>query len=110
MKLQAEQEFDKQWKKERLEIVQRCARQPDTKAQQCQQQLSKLRSQMAGIERELELHKQVEVETLRNLDARMKLLEANRTPAEKQAYDAEIRRGQIAFSRIVPENHPNWRQ
>jgi hypothetical protein len=39
----------------------------------------------------------------------MKLLEANRTPAEKKAYDAEIRCGQMLFSNVVEENSPNWR-
>jgi hypothetical protein len=39
----------------------------------------------------------------------MALREANVTVAEKQARAEETRRGQILFSRIVPENHPDWR-
>ena len=39
----------------------------------------------------------------------MALREANMTAAEKQARAEETRRGQILFSRIVPENHPDWR-
>ena len=68
-----------------------------------------VRARTAEIEMELDLRKQVELEQERNLAARMKLREANRTPAEKKAQAEETRRGQILFSRIVPENHPDWR-
>jgi hypothetical protein len=107
--LEAERIDDRKWKEQRLEIVRRNTRQPETKSQQCRKQLSQLRVNTAEIERELDLRKEVEVESQRNLEARMKLLEASRTPAEKKAYDAEIRRGQLLFSRVVEENSPDWR-
>ena len=62
------------------------------------------------MECELEAIRQAEVESERHLATTMKLRAANRTPAEKKAYDAEIERGQILFSRVVAEAHPDWRQ
>jgi hypothetical protein len=94
---------------ERLEMIRRKTK-PETKSQQCQKKLSQLQAQTAEMERELDLRKRVEVESQRHMTATMKLRAANRTPAEQKAYDAEVRRGQILFANIVPENHPDWRE
>jgi hypothetical protein len=72
--------------------------------------LFQLQAQTAEIERELDLRKQVEVESKRHIAAIMKLQAANRTHAEQKAYEAEIRRGQILFANVVPEAHPDWRE
>jgi hypothetical protein len=109
LQLEADLEFKRKWTTDRQKIVERSVRKPETKSQQCRKQLSQLRANTAEIERELDLRKEVESESRRNLEARMKLLEANRSPEEKKAQAEEIRRGQILFSRIVPENHPDWR-
>ena len=50
---EADCHFAKQWKKERLELVQRKAQRPATKSEECRKQLSQLRSQTVAIEREL---------------------------------------------------------
>jgi hypothetical protein len=109
MKLEGEAlRFEKK-SNERLEMIRRKTR-PETKSQQCQKKLSQLQAQTAEIERELDLRKRVEVESQRHLAATLKLRAANRTPAEQKAYDAEVRKGQILFANIVPENHPDWRE
>jgi hypothetical protein len=106
---EADRHFAKQWKKERQELVLLRTVRPPTKSEQDRKKLSQLRIETATIERELDLRKEVEVESQRNREARLKLLEANRTPEEKRAYDAEIRRGQLLYSRVVEENSPDWR-
>jgi hypothetical protein len=108
--LEAERAADKQWKKERQELVQCRVRQPDSKSQQSQKQLSEIRSQTVAIERELALRKQVEVESKRNRDARLKLLEANMTPAERRARDEDIHKARVLYSKVCPELHPSWRE
>jgi hypothetical protein len=45
----------------------------------------------------------VEAESQGNLVARMKLLEANRTPAERAAADREIHEFQVRYNRLVPK-------
>jgi hypothetical protein len=108
--LEAERDFEKHWRQERLEIVQRNTRQPETKSQQCRKQLSQLRLQTAEVERELDLRKEVEAESQRNLEARMKLREANLTPTERKEREEETLRGRILFSKIIPELSPSWRE
>jgi hypothetical protein len=107
---QAERDWERQEEKQRLEIIRRNAQQPDTRYEQNIKRLSQLRRKTFEIECELKAIRQVEAASERHLAATMKLRAANRTPAEKKAYDAEIRRGQILFSRIVPENHPDDRR
>ena len=58
---------------------------------------------------EPEIGKRLVAAEKRNLEVKMKLRAANRTLAEQKAYDAELRRGQILFANVVPENHPDWR-
>jgi hypothetical protein len=106
---EADLRFEKESNEQQLEMVRRKTR-PETKSQQCQKKLSQLRAQTAEIERELDLRERVEVESQRHLAATLKLRTANRTPAEQKAYDAEVRKGQILFANIVPENHPDWRE
>jgi hypothetical protein len=108
--LEAAQNEERFWHQERLELVERKARQPESKADQCRRQLRDLRAKTNAIEWELDIRYRVELESQRHLKATMALREANMTPAEKQARADETRRGQILFSRIVPENSPDWRQ
>jgi hypothetical protein len=107
--LEAAQNEERQWYQERLELVERKARQPESKADQCRRKLRELRAKTNAIEYELDLRHRVELESQRHLKATMALREANMTVAEKQARAEETRRGQILFSRIVPENSPDWR-
>ena len=84
--------------------------QPETKAEQSRKKLHRLRIHTAKIEMELSLRAQVEVESQRNLEARMKLRDANLTLTERKALEAETREFQIRLSRITsPEQHPDWR-
>jgi hypothetical protein len=108
--LEAEQNEERQWYQERLELVKKKARQPESKADQCRRQLRDLRAKTNAIEWELDLRHWVELESQRHLKATMALREANLTTAEKKARAEEARRGQILLSRIVPENHPDWRE
>ncbi len=71
--------------------------------------MRQLRARTAEIEEELELRTQVEHERERCRKAERALRAANLTMAERKAHDAEIRRGQILFANVVPENHPDWR-
>jgi hypothetical protein len=110
-KLEAEADlaFKTEREAQNLEVVRRNTKQPLTKAEQSRKTLERLRSHTAEIEMELSLRDKVEVESKRNLEARMKLRAANLTPAERKAQAEEIRRGQIAFSHVVAEAHPGWR-
>jgi hypothetical protein len=73
-------------------------------------QLSNLRKQTAEAKFQLELDKQLETESKRCLAATMKLRESRLTAAERKARDEETRRGQILFSRLIPELSPSWRE
>jgi hypothetical protein len=70
LQLEADREFERKWESDRQKIVERNARKPETKSQQCRKQLSQLRLQTAEMERELDLRKEVEAESRRNLEAR----------------------------------------
>lgn len=69
-----------------------------------------LERQTQNVRRELAVRDSLQKASEQYAKAAMELREANLTFEERQAKDAEIRRGQIAFSRIVPENHPDWRE
>ena len=84
--------------------------QTETKAEQNRKKLHRLRARTAEIEYELKLREQVEAEAEKCMKAERALRDANLTIAERKARDAEIRAGQIAFSHVVAENHPDWRE
>ena len=84
--------------------------QPETKAEQSRKKLHRLRARTAEIEYELKLREQVEAEAEKCMKAERALRTANLSITERKARDAEIRAGQIAFSHVVPENHPSWRE
>jgi hypothetical protein len=108
--LEAAQNEERLWYQERLELVERKAGQPESKADQCRRQLRDLRAKTNAIEWELDLRHRVALESQRHLKATMALREANMTVAEKQARAEETRRFQIGLSRITsPEQHPDWR-
>jgi hypothetical protein len=108
--LEAEHDWKKQWKKERQELVQRRAVRPPTKSEQDRKKLSQLRIETATIERELDLRKEVEVESKRNREARMKLYEADLTAEEKRERDEDIHRMQVYASLFCKEASPDWRE
>jgi hypothetical protein len=109
--LEAAQNEERLWYQEGLELVERKARQPESKADQCRRQLRDLRAKTNAIEWELDLRHRVELESQRHLKATMTLREANMTVAERQLRAEETRRFQIGLSQITsPEQHPDWRQ
>jgi hypothetical protein len=111
MQLQREADirFQREVDNERQEVIRQNIS-PESKSDQCRRKLRELRAKTNAIEHELDLRHRVELESQRHLKATMALREANLTVAEKQARAEETRRGQILFSRIVPENHPDWRE
>jgi hypothetical protein len=106
--LEAAQNEERLWYQERLVLVK--ARQPESKSDQCRRMLRELQTKTSTIENELRLRREVELESDKHLKVTMAPREANMTVAEKQARAEETKRGQILFSRIVPENSPDWRQ
>jgi hypothetical protein len=106
--LEAAQNEERLWYQERLELAK--PPQPEAKSAQCMRRLRDLRSKTNAIEWELDLRHRVELESQRHLRDTMALREANMTAAQKQAQAEDTRRGQILLSRIVPENHPDWRE
>ena len=101
--------LERQWNEQQQQEDIRLAATQPTKAEQCRKKLFQPRAETAQIQMELDLRKQLEAESQRNLQPRMNLRDANRTPADKKAQAEEPRRGQILFSRILPENHHDWR-
>jgi hypothetical protein len=109
--LEAERDWEQQEERERLEIIRLNTQQPDTNYEQNIKKLCRLVKATFDMECELEAIKQVAKASEQHLFATMRLRAAKRTPAEKKARDADLRAGQIAFSRITsPENYPDWRQ
>jgi hypothetical protein len=106
--LEAAQNEERLWYQERLDLAK--APQPESKSAHCMRRLRDLRSKTNDIEWDLDVRRRIELEAERHLRATMALREANMTAAEKQARAEETRRGQILLSRIVPENHPDWRE
>lgn len=83
---------------------------PEVQEDQKISRICNLRKRTNDIRFQLELDKQLKLEEEKLLKASVELREANMTSAERKARAEEVRRGQILFSRLVPENHPDWRQ
>jgi hypothetical protein len=111
-KLQGEADiaFQKEWKARNQKVVRLNAKHPPSKTEQSRARLFKLRKETREILTELELARQVEAENERYLEARLQQRKAKMTTDEKKAQAEETRRGQILFSRVVAENHPDWRE
>jgi hypothetical protein len=62
-----------------------------------------------NINMELQAKRELAVEQERYVQATMELKEMNLTSAERKALKLEIERGQIIFSKLCPELHPDWR-
>ena len=101
--------FQREVDDERQEVIRQNIS-PESKSDQCRRKLGELRAKTNAIEGELDLRHRVELQSQRHLKATMALREANLTVVEKQARAEETGRGQILFSRIVSENHPDWRE
>ena len=106
-KLQGEADLalERQWNEQQQEGIRLAATQP-TKAEQCRKKLFQPRAETAQIQMELDLRKQLEAESQRNLQPRMNLRDANRTPADKKAQAEEPRRGEILFSPYLAREPP----
>jgi hypothetical protein len=102
--------FGTEWKARNQEIVRRNARLPPSRQEQDRNRLAQLKLKTAQIHYQLELDRKVKLEEKRYLEARMLQRKANLTVAEKQAEAEVVRQGQISFSRICPEAHPDWRE
>jgi hypothetical protein len=109
MQLQAE-EADRQQRQQRRYEAAYPTLKPEVQEEQKLDRLCNLRKQTADINFTLELDRQLEAESKRNLVATMKLRESRLTAEERKARDTETRRGQILLSRVVLENHPDWKQ
>jgi hypothetical protein len=69
-----------------------------------------LRSKTQEMEYELDTNRRLEAETKKNFAATMKLRESRLTAAERRLRAVETRRGQLLYSRVIPELHPDWRR
>jgi hypothetical protein len=107
---EADLAFERNWEVRNQEVVRRNTRQPPTKEEQKRARLFRLRKETSEILDAMELDKQVETESRRYVEARLRQRKANLTVAEKKAQAEETRRGQIQFSRVIAENHPDWRE
>jgi hypothetical protein len=83
---------------------------PEMIADQKIRQISNLRKQTAEAKFQLQLDKQLEAESKKNLEATTKLRESRLTPAERKARAEETSRGRKLFSRIIPELAETWRE
>jgi hypothetical protein len=104
----ADRAADRERKEMRLEAA-RLKNTPQAKARQSRRELSRLRFHTAEIRDELELKRQLKMEMQKYVAASLELQEANRSAEEREMRDADTRRLQILFSKIVPEAHPDWR-
>jgi|ERR1700688_1789262 hypothetical protein len=109
LQLQEQAAAELAWRKRKYE-----ASHPAVTAEVVEEQkldrLVNLRKKTAEIQFQLELDRQLETESKKNLEATMKLRESRLTPAERKAREAETLRGQILFSKLIPELSPTWRQ
>lgn len=107
-KLQLEEEME--WnRKEEMRKAANPTVTLDLKVDQALSMMKHLREKTADIHVELEMRRRLKAEQERYQQAAAELREANLTAEERQLRAEGIRRGQILFSRIVAENHPDWR-
>lgn len=110
-KLQLEQEVE--WQRKELKRKQRAANPTvtlDMKADQAISMIRLLREKKDDIYAELGMRHSLQLEHASYMRAVMELREANLTTEERQARDEDIRKGQILYSKVCPELHPDWRQ
>jgi hypothetical protein len=110
LEAEADARFGTEWKAKNQAIVQRMAKLPHSNEERKSNQLTQLKLKTAQIQNELELDRQLKLEEKRYVEARMLQRKANLTVAEKEAEAEDIRQGQISFSRVCREAHPEWRQ
>ncbi len=109
MQLQAEAERREQRRQEREKAAYPVVTQK-TRIDQGIDLICNLEQETKDIRLELAVRQGLKRASDQYAKAALALREANLTWEEKQARDSEIRRGQILFSRIVPENSPTWRE
>jgi hypothetical protein len=79
-------------------------------SQEDRKRINTIRSKTASIHSKLALKREWEAESAKYLAASMELRTAQLTNADKKAQAEETRRGQILYSRLAPELHPEWRE
>jgi hypothetical protein len=109
LELQEEREWEKQWAKQRQEALHPRITQ-EAKDEQSISMICRLQKKTADVYYQLELNRRLQAEQEHFLRASMQLREANLTTAERKARENEAHRGQILFSKVCPELHPDWRQ
>jgi hypothetical protein len=110
-KLQLQQEME--WEREEHERKRKAANPTvtlDLKVDQAISMIAHLRQKKDDIYAELEMRHQLKYEQASYMRALMELREANLTAEEREARAEETRRGQILYSKVCPELHPDWRQ
>jgi hypothetical protein len=110
LECEAEREADRNWKKVRVDLVERMREKPPTVTQSCRQKVINLRAKTETIYKELYQRKLPQLAQEEHIKAKRALIEANLTPAERAARDEEVREFQVRYSRLVPEAHPLWRE
>jgi hypothetical protein len=108
--LEAEREEERRYETERLEVIRLNTKQPESKADQDIRRICQLRKKTGDIYYQLELDRRLRAEQDGYLKAAAELREANLTAAERRARAVETRKGQILFSKVCRELHPDWRQ
>ena len=108
LELQEEREWEKQWEKQRQQALHPKVTQ-EVRDEQSISMICRLRKQTTDAYYQLEFDRRLKAERDHFLASRQ-LREANLRAEEKRARAAETRRGQILFSRMIPELSPTWRE
>src|ERR1700719_1829041 len=98
LQLQAEAVSERAWRQSLYESEHPTASCEAVEKQQKLDRLANLRKKTKEIQFQLELDRQLKIESQRNVEATMKLRESRLTPAERKEREEETRRGQILFS------------
>jgi hypothetical protein len=109
LEAEAHVKTDRQWNLDRLDLVKRKVPKQPTVTQSCRKKANALRIQTADVYDEIYERRLLEIAQDANTRANLKLLELNRTPAERAARDEEVREFQERYSAIVLEASPDWR-
>jgi hypothetical protein len=82
----------------------------DTRVDQAISMMAHLREKKRSIYVELEMRHRLKAEQASYMRAASELREANLSAEERRLREVETRRGQILYSKVCPELHPDWRQ
>jgi len=102
-----------EWERKELQRIRQAANPTvtqNTRVDQAMSMMAHLREKKKAIYVELEMRHRLKAEQASYMRAALELREANLTAADRKVRAEETRRGQILFSRVCPELHPEWRQ